>query len=425
MPYSGKKWALGAAGPDNNIQRGDTEANHPSSARVILGHSNEGLSEDVKSVIVPPGTIIVVKSHAGDVRMIKDIITDLRRLLNRRNTEFLLDPVKYIDKITEFFGSVALYREGDVCPNFVNTRIISVRSVEGDGVVLYPSGVVKLPLKEEFTNPAIFAVINGRVKIPNTMTLDQYFEQRGRPGGIDLLSVLKLSTFSDVLEEDLTEERKRDGNKLLIDYLSELEMDLTTDIDKLLKKATEPAVYYFFTCRFIDGRERLVPESVRLGTDNTHGIITETTGVANDTYLQEHVAYVKQGPNNSRNTATRRARVSRIAPEIQQQISESVLQRRQGAKAYARLNQTRKGRVINAYREELTHREIHRAKIARLKQFYPDIEKEFIDDMVLRETRNMPDFVRDDLITSLREVADSYPERRANIDAAIRRYTSE
>ena len=246
MPYTGKRWALGTNVPEKPNTRKNTNTNHPKKAAILLGHGNEGTLETIK---VPPGFVVVVKSHSGDVREFSDLLNDEKHLLNKTNTEYLLDPIKHIDKITEFFGSVAIYRTDDRVPNLFNTRIIfweRPHSLEivPSGMVLLPvtsrttpyinavpdisttvkdflaiidtpaykgtindfnyyfkindflkshpesSAAVK-PLLEAYEQQRIEKIINTQINIPNTMTLEEYYQQVLT--GFDLSDIFELA----------------------------------------------------------------------------------------------------------------------------------------------------------------------------------------------------------------------------------------
>uniref|UniRef100_A0A6C0DSL0 Uncharacterized protein n=1 Tax=viral metagenome TaxID=1070528 RepID=A0A6C0DSL0_9ZZZZ len=455
MPYNGKRWSVGNAGQGAKESRSDTGNNHPETALLLLGHGGEGLAGD--TVVIPPGTIVMVKSHSGDVRIFKDLTKDLQRLYDKSNTDYLLDPVKYIEEITTLFGSVAIYREGDVCPNLINSRFISWDYP--DRLRVIPSGLIKLPLEEDQTT--LNRLATSEVNIPQSMTIGQYFQQRDEPGGVNINTVFRLAVtknlkpFLPELEKYLAEELRLGPERLLVDGLKNLEQDTTTDVRKMLKSLKAPTVLYFFTCRYMDGHESYVPESVRLGTNATNTIITNRVANrqappsgqnANNTHLKQYLRAIGKTStlkadgsqhlvtdaamaravmgfrNRNSNTATRRARVSRIAPEIQQQISESVLQRRLGAKAYANVSRRRgTNNPISIYNDELTHRTAHKDKLNRLKRSFPRLENDFVDKWISVDLDNMSPYVRHEIIEKLRAIKNSYPERAEEIDAATKR----
>jgi hypothetical protein len=181
--------------------------------------------------------------------------------------------------------------------------------------------------------------------------------------------------------------------KTFADRLKDLEINYATDIKRVLDGVKQPVVLYLFACRFIDGREMYVPEKVRLGTDNTDSIIITNptakprpnTSQSNNSHLKQYLkaigktstskiarnaarkntGHINKAPskniltqsamtravlgfkNHNRNVATKRARVTKIAPEIQQQISESKLQSHLSSLALAKKWETRRNRTDN------------------------------------------------------------------------------
>ena len=123
--------------PEITNSRKDTGENHPKEAIMIMGHGNEGFkpripiedtdtpeirAEKIKDLVpdlipVPKGSIVVIKSHSGDVTFNKNVLANYIKTLTKSNENVILDPIANIDEITKLFGSVAIYREGDLCPN--------------------------------------------------------------------------------------------------------------------------------------------------------------------------------------------------------------------------------------------------------------------------------------------------------------------
>ena len=72
---------------------------------------------------VPKGSIVIIKSHSGNIQYTSDAILNYSRVVSKENEQYVLDPITYIDKITKLFGSVAIYREGDLCPNIMHVPV--------------------------------------------------------------------------------------------------------------------------------------------------------------------------------------------------------------------------------------------------------------------------------------------------------------
>lgn len=666
MPYTGKRWALGTNVPEKPNTRKNTNINHPKKAAILLGHGNEGILETIK---VPPGFVVVVKSHSGDIREFSDLLNDENHLLNKANTEYLLDPIKHIDKMTEFFGSVAIYRTGDRVPNLFNTRIIfwdrplSLEIVPS-GMVLLPltsrttpylnavpdnSTTVKdflafiettaykstindfnyyfkileflksqtqdsmpvKPLLEAYEQQRIQKIINTRINIPKTMTLEEYYQQLLT--GFDLSDIFELAhvanssvpylpifntslanhfksgetknlyrtiskfagylinsvlkypksmtvqnyytqqtinidtllsaeplisesmrqdfvnylltenpnqplkkaisnyvyydvlmriqekipltmslkaylaqseldirtlfdpMYSQLLTDYIQSEVSSGANFLLFEIIKGLETKLSIDLKSLFSIAKEPQVIYMFACRFINNREPLVPEKVRLGTNNVNSMLYTTnttakhinsTNISGNSPAQRYLHALHQTPHTrkiKRNASGRntgklenntnfkspltksafdarafglwknhknlnivktRSRVKSLAPEIKQQISESLLQRRLGAVAFNKLSKTRanKNAYVTDYLVELSDKPKYAEKLAKIKKFYPNIENKFIDKVLSVTTTDISYLSKQDIekfIDDLRKILPYYQERKDDIQKAI------
>ena len=110
-----------ASVPEITNSRQDTGENHPKEALLIMGHGNEGfkpripiehtdtpeiIAEKSKDLIpdlipVPKGSIVVIKSHSGDVTFNNDVLRNYMSTLKKDNENAILDPIANIDKITK------------------------------------------------------------------------------------------------------------------------------------------------------------------------------------------------------------------------------------------------------------------------------------------------------------------------------------
>jgi len=93
----------------------NTDIHHPQSAYTILGHGEE-LTTSLKKV--PKGCILIVKAHSGETELSIDANRNIANFLKIENRDAILDPVKYKAKLVSLFGSVAIYREDEVYPEF-------------------------------------------------------------------------------------------------------------------------------------------------------------------------------------------------------------------------------------------------------------------------------------------------------------------
>ena len=103
----------------------------PSKAYFIGGHGSEGgltienrgnntKIKHLDSFIVPKNCIIVAKAHPGEATLGQAMNTNLRNLCFLHE-DILKDPIKYSNEILNAVGSVKIFKEGDVCPNYTYT----------------------------------------------------------------------------------------------------------------------------------------------------------------------------------------------------------------------------------------------------------------------------------------------------------------
>ena len=110
--------------------REDTGENHPKEAILIMGHGNEGfkpripieatdtpeiIAEKYKDTIpdlipVPKGSIVVIKSHSGDVTFHNNTMVNYINALKKSNENIILDPIANIDEITKYTEYIEILR---------------------------------------------------------------------------------------------------------------------------------------------------------------------------------------------------------------------------------------------------------------------------------------------------------------------------
>lgn len=355
--------------PEITNSRQDTGENHPKEAILIMGHGNEGFKpripiEDTDTpeiraeknkdlipdlILVPKGSIVVIKSHSGDVRFSEDVTPNYISTLQKVNEDIILDPIANIDKINRLFRSVAIYREGDLCPNLSHTFVSSFDI--NNRFLLGPSGTVSIPLKNPMDDNELEKYMQRIIGIPKTMTIKKYKEQRDS-GGFNIADMLKLhtsvisgtNTLLTTTEKKLDEE---DQNKTFGEVFENIYGHLGAEQQKLFELKPN-CITYAFNCRFIDNHESLVPDYVRLGLKSNENIQQMQLRQQKPNLRLENKLKRFSGSRNltkklnSIKRVNNRKPVRNVAPEIKEQIRESLQQRRLGALAYAKANKTRR-----------------------------------------------------------------------------------
>jgi len=541
--YNGKKWDL--ANNSANLQNinqlkvkkvkvtinnkttikkivEDYGENHPKEALLILGHGNEGWklrnpievndSEEEKElknkdlipdlIKVPEGSIVVIKSHPGDVRLTVDVVKDYIEVLKKENEDTILDPVGHIDNLTKLIGSVSIFREGDMCPNIVHNYCASWNEdhPEIPQVDMRQSGIVSIPLKDSVSNEEINAdfyhttkevfdkydIINNNFKdkITNRKDTERILKQfkymdNTFPGKIP-------GTYTiDIIKREVN--KWKDKNTII--EVFNKKMDALVLQNSQIFERKPNTIIYALNCRFINDHKRFVPESVRLGVDSEEklkGIINYKVGLSEQTrdeYNSTTPLYRKVPPNskqekshiqkyinamgkaekgyeeirnpkhmgefkvvkrsnfispvinphlphnmhnNSINIARTRKRVTNMANEIKQEISESALQRKLGAVAISKKN--RNANKINSimtnykynFEENLSNPYSGKNRLNVINKIYPGI-KEKIFNKIINNIEYIPN---NDRYKQLQYMKTRYTKRNNNISREIKKISN-
>ena len=101
-------------------------------AYLIGGHGSEGRG----TFIVPPGCIIVVKAKTGYATAMYDRDKGFLKL----SPDILNDPIANYPLLHKTFGSLAIYKPGDRCPNYSYTLVSYTKDVHKKMTGLYSFG---------------------------------------------------------------------------------------------------------------------------------------------------------------------------------------------------------------------------------------------------------------------------------------------
>lgn len=500
--YTGKRWNKVNTSATNNVtstkesiaqaiknrenfvpeivnSRQDTGEHHPKRALLIMGHGEEGwvtndpitnnntaairgnkwkVGSKPDYVRVPKGSIVVVKPHSGESAWQSQNEISYMNVLAKENERVILDPVRYIDDIVRLFGNVgenhkagdelvAIYREGDLCPNF-NYILIAKNMGDFNDIELSPSGIVSIPLKERMSASELEPYLKIR-HIPKTMTIKEYKAQRDT--GVNIEDLLKLSTDANgeqiLLNNFKAALETYDENKTFGEiFLDRKILGRNTIKQSTIFEQWPNTITYNFECRYIpsmsDIYDNFLTEAVRLGAsaENANRMIsTDFIGPSNIGFRKYKNMYT--GPNKTPSNTRNRRRVSNMAPEIKDQISESILQRRLAALAFSRnklKNTTLKNyrnrikllpsslrrqdlnSLISAIERDLPDKRANKYKylnlddISNLNKFRPDVVNSLINSQTSAQNANMS------LLLKLRE---KFPTRKNKINVAITRLT--
>lgn len=255
-----------------------TGASAPKTAFVIMGHGEE--LSDMK--VVPPGCILVVEVHSGELNYLTD--TFFTNIFNDPNNENWLDPVKNYKYITDFVKknsplnkkpSLAIYREGDIYPDFKYHLLSYWDSIGKNNTFnLKDSGIAKYPFTKgkstkmivEYTekDKGEFISLYDKSMYPPNDILNQEIEEFKKA---EFLDFVEADTFLNIMEG------VRDPTDITRIKQSEI-------FDKVEKREDgfEPGVFYNFVCRATTDKILVKNDFNRLIINNNKRALVNSEG---------------------------------------------------------------------------------------------------------------------------------------------------
>lgn len=222
----------------------------PSKAYMIVGHGGEG----DRTFIVPKDCVIVVKGHDAQVAF-ADSVTRNNLELSKLPIEVIKDPIKYSDEIIKAVGSVLMFTEGMVCPNFYYELFLIFPEYDHTRNAMSQSGLIDLD-KNIFTETNYkMNTYSSDITLPNSLIIDSLvpiFKNSLQPKQEDVQNVLEKlgdTTINDIVD-----------NKELGSLFNTYQTNLINTIGT--------GVYYNFVCRFVDGISKSIYTPALIGPNN-------------------------------------------------------------------------------------------------------------------------------------------------------------
>ena len=215
---------------------------------LIEGHGEDILNDTFK---VPEFSLVVVKLHTGLTAREINYIKDTDTLCKLGNT-VLENPIKYAPKIINTVGTIAIYKPGDLCPNFRYTLLANYTSTEHDTLVKPNSGIFNF--KMHCMNP-IHSQQSYKELTKNCKTvkdiinvIKQFYKNSIYPTEDTIQKVIE--SMLPIMEIEL-DTIIDDPADLLNVFLDNLEDAPNSPIIVTQKELCEnlPGVYYNFICR--------------------------------------------------------------------------------------------------------------------------------------------------------------------------------
>ena len=248
-------------------------------AYIIGGHGEEGHG----TFIVPRGCIIVVKAYSGSELY---AYNPSQIGLYSLTPDILKDPITHYDKLHHSVGSIAIFREGDECPNFsytllncyaINTRWVSCNSV-GSGIM-----DVDLIYADKKHIEEITSSLNDRRKENRAKYEEAY---QNPPSIYEYISQFyKYSVYPDSWSVSNLSMLKRN----LPDALSVINKAYTITQEQLC--SSYPGIYYNFVCRFTTIGNKIFTYNKNVGSSHIPPEFTlyNKTNTNTQTLLRKHI----------------------------------------------------------------------------------------------------------------------------------------
>jgi hypothetical protein len=232
---------------DPERQRGNT---HPKTAYLMLGHGEE-LPE---THIVPPGCMLVVDVHSGELTY-TDFNEDF--LVQLEHNEMVLNPIDNYNNVSKLMSSkksLAIYREGDEYPDFSYTLISSWGHINNEKLVpegfflLLESGILQYPFEYKYPYPIqkIVKTTDSQQKFLDMYRMSVYPKR-------DSINTAILSTFKKLPRIPTLAHILHSAHTKIDSPLYKLLRIKQSELFEMVSRGElEPGIFYNLICRKTD-----------------------------------------------------------------------------------------------------------------------------------------------------------------------------
>ena len=186
-------------------------------AYLIGGHGSEGRG----TFIVPPGCIIVVKAKTGYATAMYDRDKGFLKL----SPEVLNDPITNYPLLHKTFGSLAIYKPGDRCPNYSYTLVSYTKNSNKkvSGLYSFGSGLIDtdrmisdknyLQTRNQWKNLSDYETLSKQMNSNNKAYFEKMYQYSAYPTSsevsnvIDQLGERGITTADDIVNTLINEYR--------------------------------------------------------------------------------------------------------------------------------------------------------------------------------------------------------------------------
>lgn len=237
----------------------------------IAGHGGEG---GLKKIRLPEGCTVIVRPKPGQYSL-SEVVAKLARALFCAKSDVYRHPLENLRDVVNTVGSVAVYTEGELCPNF-KFKLLTNYSRHDYEYISPVSGLIPLPKTEVARKRVCEAFSREPSKykdtVPAIRVLPQHYEHSAFPTEEDVREIIHTYSYEDENNNDNSNENNNDNEndeeesngfnsnenaEESIDLLTVLEDDDSpffvhlSDLLDLQPDGTagRPGIFYNFSCR--------------------------------------------------------------------------------------------------------------------------------------------------------------------------------
>ena len=207
-------------------------------AYLIGGHGSEGRG----TFIVPPGCIIVVKAKTGYATAMYDRDKGFLKL----SPEILNDPIVHYPLLHKTFGSLAIYKSGDQCPNYSYTLVSYTKDVHKKMTGLYSFGSGLIDMDRMITDKNYLQTRNQWKNLSNYETLSKQMDSNKTKTYFEKMYQYSVYPTSSEVRNVITQLEER-GITTADDIVNTLSNEYRITQEGLCSMFK--GVYYNFACR--------------------------------------------------------------------------------------------------------------------------------------------------------------------------------
>jgi hypothetical protein len=224
----------------------------------IAGHGGEG-DPDGK-IVLPAGCTVIARAKPGQFSISKAVMEGAKKIFCEVSDVYM-QPLENMKKVVNAFGSVAVYRPGDLCPNF-KFKLLVTHWRRNTMIVAPVAGLIPIP-EDPLDRALICNAYSAETKrlartTPAMDVIPDLFQFSVVPTREQVVEMIEEDSDSEDEDEDEDDEEnennKNKGVLTIEDVAGDDDSDLFVTLSDLLDiqadgSAGRPGIYYNFACR--------------------------------------------------------------------------------------------------------------------------------------------------------------------------------